>query len=311
MGIKPEHHATVLRAEAIAALIRDPDGFYVDGTFGRGGHSTEILTRLSDKGRLLAIDKDPDACAWAHLHFGQDKRCVIEHGSFGDIAMLVERHQHLGRVSAVLVDLGTSSPQLDDPRRGFSFLRDGDLDMRMNPEQGLSAAQWLSAASEDEITQVLRDFGEEKHARRMARYIIAARGESPITRTVQLANIIAKANPSWEKHKHPATRAFQAIRIFINQELQELQRLLDSVLDVLAVGGRLVVISFHSLEDRIVKRFIRSHEHPVMPKGLPVRDSEIVRRMRSVGKAIKASEQEVQANPRARSAVMRVAEKLA
>ncbi len=310
MSLHLESHATVLRAEAVAALVQNPDGFYVDGTFGRGGHSAEILKRLSSKGRLLAIDKDPQACAWANQYFVADERFVIERGCFEDIALMVERHLGSGRVSGVLVDLGVSSPQLDDPDRGFSFLRDGPLDMRMDPDRGQSAEQWLALAGIDEITRVLRDYGEEKYARRMARAIVVARGDTAITRTVQLANIIAEANPSWEKHKHPATRAFQAIRIFINRELEEVQSLLDSILDVLAVGGRLVVISFHSLEDRIIKRFIRGHERPAVPKGLPVRDSEIVRRVRSVGKAIKPGEQEITANPRARSAVMRVAEKL-
>ena len=310
MGLQPESHTTVLRAEAVAALVQNPDGFYVDGTFGRGGHSAEILKRLSSKGRLLAIDKDPEACAWANQYFVSDERFVIERGCFEDLALIVERHLGAGRVSGVLLDLGVSSPQLDDSSRGFSFLRDGPLDMRMDPDRGQSAAHWLAVASIDEVTRVLRDYGEEKHARRMARAIVAARDEAPITRTGQLASIITEANPSWEKHKHPATRAFQAIRIFINRELEEIHQLLDSVLDVLAVGGLLVVISFHSLEDRIIKRFIRGHERPVVPKGLPIRDSEIVRRMRSVGKVIKASEQEIAANPRARSAVMRVAEKL-
>ena len=310
VGIESTDHTTVLRTEAVTALVQKADGFYVDGTFGRGGHSSEILSRLSSEGRLLAIDKDPEACEWARLNFAADERFIIERGSFEDLLLMVERYGHVGKVAGVLLDLGVSSPQLDDPGRGFSFLRDGPLDMRMDPDRGQSAEQWLAVASAGEITRVLRDYGEEKHARRMARAVVVARNEAPITRTGQLANIIAAANPSWEKHKHPATRAFQAIRIFINRELEEIHQLLDSVLDVLAVGGRLVVISFHSLEDRIIKRFIRGHERPVVPKGLPIRDSEIERRMRSVGKAVKAGEQEVTANPRARSAVMRVAEKL-
>ena len=311
MGLQSENHTAVLRAEAVTALVQDTDGFYVDGTFGRGGHSAAILDSLSSKGRLLAIDKDPEACAWARLHFARDERFAIERGSFEDLTQMVERHHGLGQVAGVLLDLGVSSPQLDDPDRGFSFLRDGPLDMRMDPDRGQSAEQWLATASADEISRVLRDYGEEKYARRMARAVVIAREESVITRTGQLADIIAAANPAWEKHKHPATRAFQAIRIFINRELEELRQLLDGVLDVLAVGGRLVVISFHSLEDRIVKRFIRGHERPFIAKNLPLRESEILRRMRSVGKAIKASEQEVMANPRSRSAVMRVAEKLA
>ncbi len=311
MGRQPEYHATVLRAEAIEALVQDPDGFYVDCTFGRGGHSAEILSKLSSKGRLLAIDKDPEASAWADQHFAQDKRFTFERGSFENLVLMVEGQHRSAQVSGVLLDLGVSSPQLDNPARGFSFLRDGRLDMRLDPQCGQSAAQWLAVASTDDLTRVLRDYGEEKHARRMARALVAARDESAITTTSQLADIIAAANPSWEKHKHPATRAFQAIRIFINRELEVLQQLLGSVLDVLAVGGRLVVISFHSLEDRIVKRYIRGHERPMLPKGLPLRDSEITRRMQAVGKATRASGQEVAENPRARSAVMRVAEKLA
>lgn len=303
-------HTTVLQREAVAALVTDPDGFYVDGTFGRGGHSGEILARLSDSGRLLAIDRDPEACAQARLRFQEDPRFTIEQGSFSELRLMVQKHCGVGEVLGVLLDLGVSSPQLDNAERGFSFLRDGPLDMRMDPGHGQSAAQWLAQASADEIARVLKDYGEEKHARRMARAIVAARSETPITRTGQLAEIVAAANPAWEKHKHPATRSFQAIRIFINRELEELQLLLDSVLDVLAVGGRLVVISFHSLEDRIIKRFIRGHERPVFPKGLPLRDSEIIRRLRSVGRSTKASEVEIRANPRARSAVMRVAEKL-
>jgi len=310
VGLQPNIHTTVLRSEAVAALVQNADGFYVDGTFGRGGHSAEILSKLSNKGKLLAIDKDPEACDWARLHFVDDERFIIEQGPFEDLMQMVERYHPIGQVSGILLDLGVSSPQLDDPDRGFSFLRDGPLDMRMDPGRGQSAEQWLAKASEDEITRVLRDYGEEKYARRMGRAIIAARNELAITRTAQLAEIIAAANPAWENHKHPATRAFQAIRIFINRELDELRQLLESVLEVLAVDGRLVVISFHSLEDRIIKRFIRSHERPQVPKGLPLRDNEIIRRMKSIGKAVKAGEQEVSANPRARSAVMRVAEKL-
>lgn len=304
-------HATVLRDEAVQALITDVDGFYVDGTFGRGGHTAEILRRLSPAGRLLAIDKDPEACAQAQLQFADDERFTVVRGSFAQLREIIAQQQCLGSVLGILLDLGVSSPQLDDAQRGFSFLRDGPLDMRMDPDSGESAAQWLARAAEGEIARVLRDYGEEKYARRMARAVITARAAGPITRTAQLAEIIAAANPAWENHKHPATRAFQAIRIFINRELDDLQLLLADVLDLLAVGGRLVVISFHSLEDRIIKRFVRGHERPVLPKGLPLRDSEITRRLRSVGRAIKASKAEIDSNPRARSAVMRVAEKLA
>ncbi len=305
-------HTTVLLDEAVTALITDPDGFYVDGTFGRGGHSTIILSRLASDGRLMAIDKDPRACEAAQKMFADDARFEMVRGSFADMASMVTERQRAGGVQGVLLDLGVSSPQLDDAERGFSFLRDGPLDMRMDPDSGMSAAEWLAEASEDDITQVLRDYGEERFARRMARAIIASRAEAPITRTAQLANIVAEANPAWEKGKHPATRAFQGIRIFINRELEDLEKVLASVLDILAVGGRLVVISFHSLEDRLVKRFIREQEKgKPIPRGLPVMEKDIVRRLRSVGKAVKPGMAEVKANPRARSAVMRVAEKVA
>ncbi|WP_461481580.1 16S rRNA (cytosine(1402)-N(4))-methyltransferase RsmH [Porticoccus sp.] len=305
-------HATVLLDEAVAALVTDPDGFYVDGTFGRGGHSSLILSGLSPKGRLMAVDKDPAACAVAESLFADEPRFEMVRGSFAELAEMVVERGLQGKVQGVLLDLGVSSPQLDDAARGFSFLRDGPLDMRMDPDSGISAAEWLAVAGEDEITQVLREYGEERFARRMARAIVAARAETPITRTAQLAAIVSEANPSWEKGKHPATRAFQGIRIFINRELGDLEQVLASVLDVLAVGGRLVVISFHSLEDRIVKRFIRDQEKgKPLPKGLPVMEKDIVRPMRSVGKASKPGAAEVAANPRARSAVMRVAEKVA
>ena len=305
-------HTTVLLDEAVTALIADPDGFYVDGTFGRGGHSSFILTRLGSGGHLMAIDKDPEACKTAQEMFAGDLRFDIVRGSFADLASMVAERQHAGDVQGVLLDLGVSSPQLDDAERGFSFLRDGPLDMRMDPDSGMSAAEWLADAPEDDIAQVLRDYGEERFSRRMARAIVAARAEEPITRTAQLAKIVAEANPAWEKGKHPATRAFQGIRIFINRELDDLEKVLASVLDVLAIGGRLVVISFHSLEDRLVKRFIREQEKgKPIPKGLPVMEKDIVRRLRSVGKAVKPGVAEVKANPRARSAVMRVAEKVA
>jgi len=305
-------HATVLLNEAVEALVTDVDGFYVDGTFGRGGHSAALLARLSERGRLLAIDKDPEALAAGRRRFGDDPRFEIVQASFAEVADLVTGRDRVGAVSGLLLDLGVSSPQLDDPERGFSFLRDGPLDMRMNPASGQSAAQWLASAEREEIARVLKDYGEEKFAWRMAGAIVRGRQQMPITRTAQLAEIIAAANPAWEKGKHPATRAFQAIRIYINQELDDLQRLLAAVVDLLAVGGRLVVISFHSLEDRIVKRFIREQVRgPAIPRGLPIRDVEVQRRLRAVGKAVRAGEAEVATNVRARSAVMRVAEKVA
>ncbi len=305
-------HTTVLLDEAVEALVTDPHGFYVDGTFGRGGHSAAILARLSPQGRLLAIDKDPEAVAAARERFDSDERFEIVHASFADAATLVAARGRGGAVAGILLDLGVSSPQLDQPERGFSFQQDGPLDMRMDTEHGESAAQWLASAKEEDIVRVLRDYGEEKFARRMAAAIVRQRAVAPILRTRQLADIVAAANPAWEKGKHPATRAFQAIRIYINRELEDLEALLASVLDMLALGGRLVVISFHSLEDRMVKRYIRRQEKgPDIPRGLPVRDADIPRRLKSVGRAAKAGEGEVGSNARARSAVMRVAEKVA
>jgi len=305
-------HTTVLLNEAVEALVTDPHGFYVDGTFGRGGHSAAILARLAPGGRLLAIDKDPQAIATARQRFGTDNRFEIVRGSFADTARFVTERGQLGSVTGVLLDLGVSSPQLDQAERGFSFMNDGPLDMRMDPDQGLSAAQWLAIAREEDIARVLKEYGEERFSRRIAGAIVRERQQQPITRTRQLAEIVAAANPAWEKGKNPATRAFQAIRIHINRELEDLQLVLDQVLDVLATSGRLVVISFHSLEDRLVKRFIRDKEkRPKIPRGLPIRDADISRPLRAIGKAVKADAAEVDVNQRSRSAVMRVAEKVA
>lgn len=304
-------HITVLLNEAVEALVTDTSGFYVDGTFGRGGHSGLILQQLAADGRLLGIDKDLAAIATANQCFGDDSRFTIAHGSFAELAALVEARDMTGKVAGVLLDLGVSSPQLDEAARGFSFMQDGPLDMRMDQSRGQSAADWVNSADEDEIIWVLKEFGEERFAKRMARAIIAERQKQPFTRTKHLAEVVKEANPAWEKGKHPATRAFQAIRIHVNNELGDLESVLEQALTVLAPGGRLVVISFHSLEDRVVKRFIRRQEQgdPV-PKGLPIRDDQLNKRMRSLGKAIKASDAEVDANIRSRSAVMRVAEKL-
>ena len=304
-------HITVLLNEAVAALVTDASGFYVDGTFGRGGHSALVMQQLSADGRLLGIDKDLAAIATANARFADDSRFAIAHGSFAELAQLVAERDMTGKVAGVLLDLGVSSPQLDEAERGFSFMQDGPLDMRMDQTRGQSAAEWINTASEDDIIWVFREYGEERFAKRMARAIIAERQKSPFTRTKHLAEVIKEANPAWEKGKHPATRAFQAIRIQVNSELIDLDSVLEQALAVLAPGGRLVVISFHSLEDRTVKRFIRRQElgDPV-PKGLPIRDDQLNKRMRSLGKAIKASDAEVNANVRSRSAVMRVAEKL-
>mgnify|MGYP003576644463 FL=1 len=304
-------HITVLLNEAVAALVTDTSGFYVDGTFGRGGHSALVMQQLSADGHLLGIDKDLAAIATANTRFANDSRFAIAHGSFAELAQFVEERGMTGKVAGVLLDLGVSSPQLDEAERGFSFMQDGPLDMRMDQTRGQSAADWVNSASEDDIIWVFREYGEERFAKRMARAIIAERQKTPFTRTKHLAEVVKEANPAWEKGKHPATRAFQAIRIQVNNELTDLDSVLEQALTVLAPGGRLVVISFHSLEDRAVKRFIRRQElgDPV-PKGLPIRDDQLNKRMRSLGKAIKASDEEVNANVRSRSAVMRVAEKL-
>lgn len=306
-----EQHLTVLRDEAVAALVANPEGVFVDGTFGRGGHSQQILQSLAPSARLLGIDKDPQAELTGRQLAAQDSRFSIARGSFADYRELLKNSGFESRLDGALLDLGVSSPQLDQAERGFSFLRDGDLDMRMDTDRGISAAQWLAEAEEGDIASVLKEYGEERFAKRIARGIVQARELEPIRRTGQLAHIISEANPAWEKHKHPATRSFQAIRVFINNELGDLQRFLSQIVEDLQPGGRLVVISFHSLEDRIVKRFMRDESRgQVVPAYIPVTAADDTRRMKLVGKAVRASEQEVQQNPRARSAVMRVAEKL-
>jgi len=306
-------HTTVLLEEAVKELVTDPEGFYIDGTFGRGGHSARILAELSAGGRLMAIDKDPEAISFAAERFADEPRFSIEHGSFAQLQSFVEQRGLMGQVTGVLLDLGVSSPQLDDPERGFSFVNDGPLDMRMDTSSGESAADWINRADEQEIADVMYRYGEERFSRRMARAIVAEREQAPITTTARLSKIIAEANPRWEKGKNPATRAFQGIRIHINRELDDVEQCLDQALEVLAPGGKLVVISFHSLEDRIVKRFIRRHvkgdEH--LPPGVPVTDAMMKRRLKSAGKAVKAGKDELNQNPRARSAVMRAAIKLA
>ncbi len=306
-----DEHITVLLKEAVEALVVDPKGVYVDGTFGRGGHSRLVLGDLDAEGSLIGIDKDPVAIAEGKSLEAEDSRFTIEHGSFAQLQEFMAKRELDGKLDGLLVDLGVSSPQLDVAERGFSFLNDGPLDMRMDTTRGMSAADWVNSAEEAEIARVLKVYGEERFAKRMANAVVAEREKAPIERTLRLANIIKEANPAWEKGKHPATRAFQAIRIEINNELGDLEALLDQALEVLRPGGRLVVISFHSLEDRIVKRFIRHHEKGMdLPVGLPVMDSELNKRLKSVGKAVKAQSGEVSANVRSRSAIMRVAEKL-
>jgi 16S rRNA (cytosine1402-N4)-methyltransferase len=309
---EPKQHLPVLHSEALQALTVSSSGIYIDGTFGRGGHSAAILQALGAEGRLIAIDKDPEAIQCAQGLFAGDKRFGIEQGSFAELKTIAEKHGVCGKVSGILLDLGVSSPQLDQSQRGFSFLHEGPLDMRMDNSSGMSAATWLAGAEEKDIAQVLKEYGEERYAKRIARAIVAGREVAPITTTTRLAEIVSAANPAWEKGKHPATRAFQAIRIYINRELDDLRDCLGLSLDVLAVGGRLVVISFHSLEDRIVKRFMRDEERgPQLPIGLPVTQDQTGGRLRRIGKTIHAGDEEVRQNPRARSAVMRVAERTA
>ena len=303
-------HQTVLLREAVEALVTSPGGFYVDGTFGRGGHSRHLLQLLNADGRVLGVDKDPAAQAAAQELAATEPRFEFFHGSFAELPGQLRR-MGVDAVDGILLDLGVSSPQLDDGERGFSFLQDGPLDMRMDTTRGETAAQWLSHAGVDEIARVLKEYGEERFSRRIAAAIVAARTEQPITSTGRLAQVVSEANPKWEKHKHPATRAFQAIRIKVNSELEDLQELLAVALDILRIGGRLVVISFHSLEDRLVKRYMRDMARgEQFPMGVPVRDSALNRRMRLVGKAVRASDEEVAGNVRSRSAIMRVAEKI-
>jgi len=303
-------HQTVLLREAVDALVTSPAGFYVDGTFGRGGHSRYLLDCLDPDGRVLGVDKDPAAQLAAEKLAEVEPRFAFFHGSFAELPEQLRR-MGIAAVDGILLDLGVSSPQLDDGERGFSFLQDGPLDMRMDTTRGETAAEWLSRAGVDEIARVLKEYGEERFSRRIAAAIVAARTERAIASTGRLARVVSEANPQWEKHKHPATRAFQAIRIKVNRELDDLQELLAAALDMLRVGGRLVVISFHSLEDRLVKRYMRDMARgDQFPIGVPVRDNALTRRMRLVGKAVRAGADEVAGNVRSRSAIMRVAEKI-
>lgn len=303
-------HLTVLLDEAVDALVSDTSGVYIDGTFGRGGHSRKILETLTAEGRLLGVDKDPEAIQSGEALKKEDDRFSIYHGSFKELDIAASEQGWNG-VTGILLDLGVSSPQLDDASRGFSFLNDGPLDMRMNPEKGLSAEQWIAYADVKEITMVLKEYGEERFAKRIATAIVEARDKGVIDTTAKLQKIVAEANPAWEKGKNPATRAFQAIRIKVNDELTDLEAVLETASASLKPGGRLVVISFHSLEDRMVKRFMRNKvKGNEPPAGVPVREDQIERNFALVGKAVKPSKQEVERNVRSRSAVMRVMEKL-
>ena len=305
-------HLPVLFNEALEQLQVQDHGIYVDCTFGRGGHSAGILKRLNTQGRLIAFDRDLDAIHSDNAKLlSQDARFKLIHAPFSELEHTIKQEQLFGKINGLLIDLGVSSPQLDNPERGFSFMRDGVLDMRMNTTAGLSAAEWLAKVDEKQLVQVLFDYGEEKFARRIAKAIITTRAITPITSTRQLAEIIENAVPVREKHKHPATRTFQAIRIEINQELEQLKSVLQQSLNVLASGGRLVVISFHSLEDRIVKRFIKQHSNISDSFGkLPIKQADIPKGvLKKLGK-FTASDQELNENPRARSAIMRVAERV-
>lgn len=304
-------HRPVLFDEVIKGLAVQPDGIYVDGTFGRGGHSFGLLQRLGASGHLMAMDKDPEAISIGNEGPFCDSRFSIVHDTFGNLGKAVKDHGWHGKVNGILLDLGVSSSQLDDTKRGFSFKKDGPLDMRMNPKQAMDTATWINLAQENEIRRVLWNYGEERYAKRIATAIVKAREETPILRTLQLSEVVEKAIPHREIKKHPATRTFQAVRIFINHELEELQNCLPQGLEALAKGGRLCVISFHSLEDRIVKRFIEKESRgDLLPREIPILWSEIKHRLKKIGALIRPSEAEIRENPRARSARLRIVEKL-
>lgn len=305
-------HTPVLLQEVLAALRVREGGRYLDATFGRGGHTAAILERVGEQGRVVAIDRDPQAIRAGHERFAAERRLTLVHSPFSELMRVVMEMGLVGRFDGVLLDLGVSSPQLDDALRGFSFAHDGPLDMRMNDSSGMTAAVWLAKVPEHELTRVIREFGEERFAKRIARAIVQSRNVQPITRTTQLAEIVANAVPTREPGKHPATRTFQAIRIQVNHELEEIETALSGTLAVLAPGGRLCAISFHSLEDGLVKRFMQqqSQEDPIYA-GLPMVPEHARPKLTRVGRAVHPSAAEVASNPRARSAIMRVAERVA
>ncbi len=301
-------HVPVLKDEVLAALNLHDDSLVVDATYGRGGHTRAIMSRLGNGGRILVIDRDPTAINQARQEWSEDARVEIVHAQFSELSKLLEQRHVNGRVTGMLFDFGVSSPQLDDSERGFSFSHDGPLDMRMNPDQGLSAAEWLEQISEAELTNVLRKFGEERFARRIAR---AIKQHGAVASTGELARLISQAAPATEKGKHPATRTFQAIRIAVNEELDQIKLVLPQASKALATGGRLVIISFHSLEDRLVKRFLRDQSKgDPFPPDLPVTHDMLKPQLKLIGKAIRAGAEEIEKNRRARSAVLRVAEKI-
>ncbi len=306
-----DEHTPVLAAEALAGLALEEGGYYVDATFGRGGHAALILQALGREGRLLALDRDPQAIEAGRRRFAHEMRLTLVHASFADLGTLVRSHAHDRPCRGVLFDLGVSSPQLDDPGRGFSFRADGPLDMRMDPTRGEPVAAWLARASVDEIRQVIATFGEERFARRVAGAIVAAQRAGALTRTGQLASVVAGAVRTREPGKHPATRTFQALRMFINDELGQLERGLTGALEVLSPGGRLAVLSFHSLEDRAVKRFMQraSQIDPAL-KHVPIVPASARPRLKLIGRKARPGEAELERNPRARSALLRVAERL-
>jgi 16S rRNA (cytosine1402-N4)-methyltransferase len=302
-------HQPVLAAEALEALLIRPDGTYVDGTFGRGGHGRLILGQLGPRGRLLALDRDPQAVAAGRAI--ADVRFCITHAPFSALARVLDE-QGIADVQGMLFDLGVSSPQFDDPARGFSFRADGPLDMRMDPSQGMSAAEWLAVAEENQIKEVIRGYGEERFAKQVAAAIVAARRHAPIRTTRQLADLVGAAVRTREPGQDPATRTFQALRILVNRELEEVSLMLPQAVARLAPGARLVLIAFHSLEDRVVKRFLQACARPALPRDLPLRASELPQALlRIVGKPVRPGRAETAANPRARSAVLRVAERTA
>ena len=303
-------HVPVLLGPVLKGLKIKPDGCYVDGTFGRGGHSKEILKQLGDAGRLIAIDRDPQAIAAAPASLTEDPRFELIRGEIAQLETFIGERGLAGKVDGLLFDLGVSSPQLDEADRGFSFMRDGPLDMRMDPDSGRSASEWLASVDEQELKHVLRKYGEETSASRIARAIVNAREEAPISRTAQLARIIEDAAPKRGQKKHPATKTFQAIRIAVNGELEQLEAVLEQSVNVMREKARLCVISFHSLEDRIVKRFMRdASREPEQYRGMPNVPEEYQPKLRTVGKAVSATDEEVDANRRARSAHLRIAER--
>jgi 16S rRNA (cytosine1402-N4)-methyltransferase len=307
-----DEHTPVLASEVLAALAPHPAGLYVDATFGRGGHTARILEALGADGRVIALDRDPAAIAAGRARFAHDSRLCLVHAAFDQLTTVVRTYSQRAQCDGILFDLGVASPQLEDAQRGFSFQLDGPLDMRLDPTYGRPVSAWLARAPREEIRDVIARYGEERFANRIATEIVRARSVQPLTRTLELAALIARSVRTRERGKHPATRTFQALRIYVNDELGQIERALPQALELLAPGARLAVISFHSLEDRIVKQFIRSHSQldPTLAR-LPVPTPALQPRLRRVGRKLRASAQEIAANPRSRSALLRVAERSA